>query len=135
LYANLVCIFKSIHIFYELPIYLQECIQFCLLHRFLGKLISQYISVYVQQGSRSKEIVFEGFDYERWKKTYLKSHSKQVEWQQFIYLSMYIYVYICISYNTGKSALPDIYARCPRARSARGRVHIYQATHECLCYN
>ena len=34
----------------------------------------------------------------------------------------------CISYNTGKSALPDIYARCPR-------VHIYQAKHECLCYN
>ena len=40
-------------------------------------------------------------------------------------------MYVCISYNTGKSALPDIYARCPR----RGRVHIYQATHECLCYN
>ena len=42
---------------------------------------------------------------------------------------------LCISYNTGKSALPDIYARCPRACSARGRVRIYQATHECLCYN
>ena len=42
---------------------------------------------------------------------------------------------ICNSYNTGKSALPDIYARCPRARSARGRVRIYQAKHECLCYN
>ena len=42
---------------------------------------------------------------------------------------------LCISYNTGKSALPDIYARCPRARSARGRVRIYQAKHECLCYN
>ena len=25
---------------------------------------------------------------------------------------------ICISYNTGKSALPDIYTQCPRARSA-----------------
>ena len=24
-------------------------------------------------------------------------------------------IVICISYNTGKSALPDIYARCPRA--------------------
>ena len=23
--------------------------------------------------------------------------------------------FICISYNTGKSALPDVYARCPRA--------------------
>ena len=42
---------------------------------------------------------------------------------------------ICISYNTGTNALPDIYARHPRALSARGRVHIYQAKHECLCYN
>ena len=50
------------------------------------------------------------------------------------YTAAYVYI-SCISYNTGKSALPDIYARCPRARSARGRVHIYQATHECLCYN
>ena len=24
-------------------------------------------------------------------------------------------ILLCISYNTGKSALPDIYARCPRA--------------------
>ena len=38
------------------------------------------------------------------------------------------------SYNTDKSALPDIYARRRRARSARGRVRIYQAKHECLCY-
>ena len=46
---------------------------------------------------------------------------------------------ICISYNTSKSALPDIYAQCPRAHSARGQVHIYQTKHsdECLymCYN
>ena len=48
---------------------------------------------------------------------------------------MYVCMYVCINYNTGKSELPDIYARCPRARSARGRVHIYQATHSCLCYN
>ena len=53
----------------------------------------------------------------------------------YIYIYMYIlYVCICISYNTGKSALPDIYARYPRACSARGRVRIYQAKHECLCY-
>ena len=52
-----------------------------------------------------------------------------------IYIYIYIYIYICNSYNTGKSALPDIYARCLRARSARGRVRIYQAKHECLCYN
>ena len=42
---------------------------------------------------------------------------------------------MCISYNTGKSALPDIYARRPRVHNAQGRVHIYQAKHECLCYN
>ena len=42
---------------------------------------------------------------------------------------------ICVSYNTGKGALRDIYARRLRACSAQGRVHIYQAKHECLCYN
>ena len=36
---------------------------------------------------------------------------------------------ICISYNTGKSALPDIYTQRPR------RVRIYKAKYECLCYN
>ena len=33
----------------------------------------------------------------------------------------------CISYNTGKSALPDIYARCPRASayiSGKARVPV-----------
>ena len=30
-------------------------------------------------------------------------------------------MYVCIDYNTGKSALPDIYARCPRACSAQGQ--------------
>ena len=44
-------------------------------------------------------------------------------------------MYVCISYNTGKSALPDIYAQHLRAHSALGQVHIYQAKHECLCYN
>ena len=39
------------------------------------------------------------------------------------------------SYNTGKSALPDIYAQRPRARSTQERVRIYQAKHDCLCYN
>ena len=33
----------------------------------------------------------------------------------------YIYIYICISYNTPLSALAGIRARCPRARSARGQ--------------
>ena len=46
-----------------------------------------------------------------------------------------IHYHISISYNTGKSALPDTYARYLRACSARGRVCIYQAKHECLCYN
>ena len=33
----------------------------------------------------------------------------------------YIYIYICISYNTPSSDMARIYARRPRARSARGR--------------
>ena len=36
-------------------------------------------------------------------------------------------IYICISYNTGKSALPDIYSRCPRASayiSGKARVPV-----------
>ena len=41
-------------------------------------------------------------------------------------------MYVCISYNTGKSALPDIYARCPRARSAQGKVHIHSIIYSCL---
>ena len=32
----------------------------------------------------------------------------------------YVYIAIYISYNTGKSALPDIYARCQRVHSALG---------------
>ena len=32
-----------------------------------------------------------------------------------ITITYYIYIYICNSYNTGTRALPDIYARCPRA--------------------
>ena len=32
-----------------------------------------------------------------------------------MYIYIYIYIYICISYNTDNSALPDIYARRPRA--------------------
>ena len=62
-----------------------------------------------------------------------------------MYIYIYIYIYICISYNKGKSALPDIYALAlwsadiytwhPRTLSAWGRVHIYQAKYECLCYN
>ena len=39
-------------------------------------------------------------------------------------------LHVSISYNTGKSALPDIYARYVRARSTQGRVHIYQAKHK-----
>ena len=32
--------------------------------------------------------------------------------------------YICNSYNTGKSALPGIYARCPRVRSTQARAPV-----------
>ena len=36
-----------------------------------------------------------------------------------------IHYHISISYNTGKSALPDIHIQCLRVCSAQGRVHIY----------
>ena len=41
---------------------------------------------------------------------------------------------LCVSYNTGKSALPDIYARCPRARSTSAYVitNIYHFQHQNL---
>ena len=40
-----------------------------------------------------------------------------------------------ISYNTGTRALPDIYALALGRCAPSGIVHIYQATHSCLCYN
>ena len=45
----------------------------------------------------------------------------------YVYVYIYIYIYICNSYNTGKSALPDIYARRPRASayiSGKARVPV-----------
>ena len=33
-------------------------------------------------------------------------------------------MYVCISYNMGKSGLPDIYTRCLRAAGPRARVYI-----------
>ena len=44
--------------------------------RFLGKVMSQYISVCVSEGVRKAAIISDGFNYERWKKT--ASKSKQV---------------------------------------------------------
>ena len=44
--------------------------------RFLGKVMSQYISVCVREGVRKVSILSEGFNYERWRKT--ASKSKQV---------------------------------------------------------
>ena len=42
----------------------------------------------------------------------------------------------CNSCNTGTSALPDMYAQCPRVRSARGRVRTYrQRTSACVTTN
>ena len=42
---------------------------------------------------------------------------------------------VYISYNTGTRALPDIYALALGRCAPSGIVHIYQATHSCLCYN
>ena len=59
-----------------------------------------------------------------------------------IYTYIYTHTYICISYNTGKSALPDIHTWCPRAHSARGRtapegecIYIRQSTSACVITN
>lgn len=38
------------------------------MYRFLGKVISQYISECVQIGEKRPDIIFNGFDYDRWKK-------------------------------------------------------------------
>ena len=43
---------------------------------------------------------------------------------------MYTCTYVCISYNTGKSTLPDTYRHM--ACSAQGQVRIHEANHECL---
>ena len=42
---------------------------------------------------------------------------------------------VYISYNTGTRALPDIYALTLECCVPSGIIHIYQATHSCLCYN
>ena len=48
----------------------------------------------------------------------------------YIALILIMIVITRVQYVSGKSALPDIYMH-----DARGRVRIYQAKHECLCYN
>ena len=49
------------------------------------------------------------------------------------------YVCICISYNTGKSTLPDIYAQCPKACSTYTLeskcVYIRQSMNACVLTN
>ena len=47
-------------------------------------------------------------------------YSKGVFWGD-----VYTYIYICNSYATGKSALPDIYAQA-RGPQAQGRVRRYR---------
>ena len=46
------------------------------------------------------------------------------------FLCSYTYIHIiCMGYGAGGGALPDMCARCPGARGARGRVCIYWARH------
>ena len=40
--------------------------------RFLGKVLSQYLSVLVREGMEEEQLVMEGFDYQRWRKTFEK---------------------------------------------------------------
>ena len=37
--------------------------------RFLGKYLSQYVSVLVEEGEGNVDIVSQGFDYVKWKRT------------------------------------------------------------------
>ena len=64
------------------------------------------------------------FKYLKCKNAIIKNGSKSL---------IYIYIYICISYNMGKRDLPDIYALA-RGPQAQGRGHIYQANPDCPCY-
>ena len=41
--------------------------------RFLGKVMSQYISRCVSEGKGDSELLVAGFNYDRWKKTYSKA--------------------------------------------------------------
>ena len=46
------------------------------------------------------------------------------------------YMYVCISYNTGKSALLDIYARRPRHAAPEGKcIYIRQSMSACVISN
>ena len=46
-------------------------------YRFLGKYMSQYISVLVEEGESRTDIISKGFDYERWVKTQTRTQSSQ----------------------------------------------------------
>jgi len=66
--------------------------------------------------------------------TYIQ-HYMHIHTYIHIYTHIYVCVYVCVcicmcvckGYNMVRRNLPDIYARCPRARSTRGSVCIYQA--------
>ena len=45
-------------------------------YRFLGKVMSEYISVCIREGERRLGVLDKGFNYDRWAKTFNKS--KQV---------------------------------------------------------
>ena len=50
-------------------------------------------------------------------------------WWLIVGFYIYICMYVCISYNTGTSALPDTYARSPRATGPRAEgIPIRQST-------
>ena len=71
--------------------------------RFLGKVLSQYISVMVREGRREREIVTSGFDYERWRKTFERHTGKDRKVQYKAVPNALLpsvrtgYTYICIT--------------------------------------
>ena len=57
------------------------CVCVC---RFLGKVLSQYISVCVAEGRGNSDLISTGFNYDRWKKTYNKAKPVRYLWNLFL---------------------------------------------------
>ena len=63
--------------------------------RFLGKVVSEYISVSVREGERRVSIFENGFDYERWTRTFGKM--KQVIEFGIIQLLKVVHLTLCVN--------------------------------------
>ncbi len=64
---------EAIQVLTEQVAGLKKVEYFPLFQRFLGKVLSQYVSLCVINGKGDKMLFSADFDYERWKKTYTKA--------------------------------------------------------------